>query len=755
MTTSGKNPAQTIQRNQIVDFISGQREAVSIRNIMIGIGTQDRNAIKHIVKELEKTGEIERTHGKTYVLTGRLPRVTVIEITGTDDDGDVIAAPLNWNHDEAPPIIYINPDKRRKTRQTALGKGDRALARLQPIQSNNYNAVIIKRIGVAPRTALGIYRENSEGSVIEPTDRKNRFNFIVAPENINGAKPGDLVLAEVESGRKLGRSSAIITEILNFKRPDSTRGDQPYTKIALHAHDIPYIFSDLAVEQAEMAEEAPLDNRDDLRGIPLVTIDDEDARDFDDAIFAEPDTDTKNSGGWHLIVAIADVAWYVRPGDELDQTAFERGNSVYFPDQVVPMLPEALSNGWCSLKPNEERPCIAVHMWINSNGRALRHRFVRGLMRSHARLTYNEVQAAADGAFNSLTTPLIETVIKPLYGAYDALCQERLDREPLDLDLPEKKIILDEEGQVAEVRARLRHDSHKLIEEFMISANVAAATTLEEKKQPCLYRIHDEPPEKNLESYRNFVKGLGFKLSKGQVLMPRNFNQILRQGKNGDFYDAISQMTLRSQSQATYTGKNVGHFGLALRRYCHFTSPIRRYADLIVHRALISGLILGAGGLGNKHIDTEEIGEHLRITERRAAVAERDVVDRFSAAYLSGRIGETFSGKVNGVTTFGLFVTLDKIGADGLVPIRSLPDDYYDFDEQQMTLKGSRQGKVFHLGMKVDVVLKEANPVSGSLVLAILGSKSSPQRTLHKTSKKSNKHRRRFKKNLKKVASEE
>ncbi len=750
MTTSGKKPAPPIQKNQIVDFVGGYREGVGIRNIMIGIGTKDRASVKQAVKELEQAGEIERTRGKQYVLTGRLPRVTVIEIIGTDEYGDVIAQPLNWDHDGEPPTIYINPDKPGKRRQAALGKGDRALARIQPIPDNNYNASIIKRIGVAPKTILGIYREDSNGGVIEPTDRKNRFNIVVTPENINGAKPGDLVIAEIESGRKLGMASGTITEILNFEQSKTAKGNQPYTKIALHDHDIPYLFTDLAVQQAENAKAAPLGKRADLRDIPLVTIDDEDARDFDDAVFAEPDSDKANAGGWHLIIAIADVAWYVKPGDALDETASERGNSVYFPDQVVPMLPEALSNGWCSLRPDEERPCMAVHIWIKEDGHVLRHQFVRGLMRSHARLTYNQVQAAIEGELDDLTAPLVESVIKPLYGAYDALCRERIDREPLDLDLPEKKIILDEDGNVHDVRARLRHDSHKLIEEFMIAANVAAATTLEETKQPCLYRIHEEPPAKNLESYRNFLKSIGFKLSKGQVLMPRNFNQILKKAQDGDYYDAVSQMTLRSQSQATYTGKNVGHFGLALRRYCHFTSPIRRYADLIVHRALISGLSLGDGGLSDKPIDTEEIGEHLSVTERRAAVAERDVVDRFSAAYLSGKIGEAFTGKVNGVTNFGLFVTLDEIAADGLVPIRSLPDDYYDFDEKRMALKGARTKLVFHLGMKVDVILKEANPVSGSLVLAIAGTTTPTGRSARgsrpKTRNKSAKHRRRLKK---------
>ena len=742
---TGKKPVAPIELNKIIDFLYGHREAVGIRNIMIGIGSKDRNGVKQAVKELEKSGKIERTHGKKYIVAGRLPSVCVVEITGTDENGDVISRPVNWDQNDPPPLIYVKPDKRTRTRQAALGRGDRCLVRLQTTKDNIYNATIIKKLDIAPKTILGIYDENSKGGILKPTDRKNRYHFAVAPEKKNGATPGDLVLAKIESGKKLGRGSASITEVLNIKPFDNAKGDQPFTKIALYYHDIPFIFNNLAIEQANNAKAATLDKRDDLRDIALVTIDDEDARDFDDAIFAEPDTDNKNPGGWHLIVAIADVAWYVRPGDELDKTAFERGNSIYFPDQVIPMLPEGLSNGWCSLKQNEERPCLAVHIWINTSGQVLRYKFVRGLMKSHARLTYSQVQAAVDGNLDSQTAPLVETIIKPLYGAYSALSRERLTREPLDLDLPEKKIILDDSGEVQDVRARLRLESHKLIEEFMITANVAAATALEEKKQPCLYRIHDEPPSKNLESYRSFLRGIGYNLSKGQVLMPRNFNQILRQAKDGDFYDAISQMTLRSQSQATYTGDNVGHFGLALRRYCHFTSPIRRYADLIVHRLLISGLGLGAGALNKDALNTDELGAHLSITERRAAVAERDVVDRFSAAYLSDRIGETFSGKINGVTKFGLFITLDGISADGLVPIRSLPDDYYDFDEKRMALKGSRNGKVFHLGMGVQVILKEANPISGSLVLEISGSEGSRTRI----KKQKNKYRR-SKSNIKK-----
>jgi len=722
MMKTGRKPAAPIEKNKIIDFLNNQRKAVGIRNIMIGVGTKDREGVKKAVKKLQESGKIERTRGKKFIVPGRLPSVTVLEVVGTDEHGDVIATPLNWDYNDPPPQIYVKSFKGSKSRQADLGRGDRCLARLQTDSNNNYSASIIKKLAVTPKTIMGVYEENNDANLIKPADRKHRYDFIVVSDQTNEAKSGDLVLAEVVTGKKHGRNSANITEIIKLEQPSNNKVMQPFTKIAIYDHEIPFTFSHLALQQANSAKPAPIDKRDDLQDVALVTIDEEDARDFDDAVFAEPDIDKKNPGGWHIIVAIADVAWYVRSGSELDKNAFKRGNSVYFPDQVVPMLPESLSNGWCSLNPNEQRPCLAVHMWIDINGRPLRHKFVRGLIKSHARLTYNQVQAAIDGTLDDLTTPLFKNVIGPLYGAYDALNRERSIREPLDLDLPEKRIILDNNGTVQEVRNRPRLDSHKLIEEFMIAANVCAAKTLEKEKQPCLYRIHDEPPEKNLESYRNFLKGFGYKLPKGQVLMPRGFNQILRQTRTSDFYDAICQMTLRSQSQAIYTGQNAGHFGLALRRYCHFTSPIRRYADLVTHRALISTLKLGAGGLGKETINTDEIGIHLSGTERRAAAAERDTIDRFSTCYLSDKIGETFKGKISGVTKFGLFVTVNEIATDGLVPIRSLPYDYYDFDEKRMVLKGTRKDRTFCLGMEVEVKIKEVRPISGSLVLEISGS---------------------------------
>ncbi|HEY9163964.1 MAG TPA: VacB/RNase II family 3'-5' exoribonuclease, partial [Magnetovibrio sp.] len=459
----------------------------------------------------------------------------------------------------------------------------------------------------------------------------------------------------------------------------------------------------------------------------------EDARDFDDAVFAEPDTDPKNPGGWHIIVAIADVSWYVRPDDALDQDAYKRGNSVYFPDRVVPMLPEELSNGWCSLRPNEERPTIAAHMWIDADGKLLRHKFVRALIQSAARTTYTQIQKARDGQPDDLTTPLLDTVIAPLYGAYEVLLKARAERGVLELDLPERQIILDDEGNVAKVIERERFDSHKLIEEFMILANVAAAETLEGAKQPCMYRIHDEPSREKIESLGEFLASVSIPFAKGQVVRASHFNQILARVKDTANSHMVSEVVLRSQAQAEYNPDNLGHFGLALRRYCHFTSPIRRYADLLVHRALVRGLKLGEGGLEDDHKDFHEMGEHLSVTERNASGAERDAVDRFTALYLSEKVGAVMKGRINGVTRFGLFVTLDDTGADGLVPIRTLPDDFYIHDEHRHTLCGRSNRLEFRLGEAVEVLIVEADPITGSTVFKMMEGgrvvKHSPEQT--------------------------
>ena len=664
---------------------------------------------------MEANGEIERDTKRRVAPPSALPEVTVLEISGIDTDGEVLACPLSWDGEGVAPRIEMQPEKRG---QPALGVGERVLARLQRLSDGLYQARTIRRLHKesAPARIVGIYDGTAEGGRISPTDRRDKDEYLVRGGDSGGADSGELVLAEVLPSTRLGLKPARVVERLG-----SVADPRAISLIAIKANDLPTVFSAAAVAEAERAKPPTLEGRVDLRAVPLVTIDGEDARDFDDAVFAQADADEDNPGGWHLIVAIADVSAYVTPGSALDRAAYERGNSAYFPDRVIPMLPEALSNELCSLKPAVDRACLAAHLWLSRDGELIRHQFVRGLMRSVARLTYTQVQEAVDGTPNELTTPLLEPIIRPLYGAYKALDKARLKRGTLDLDLPERQVKLGEGATIASITARPRYDSHKLIEEFMICANVAAALALEAKRQPCMYRVHDVPSATKLESLREFLGSIGQKLAKGQVLQPRHFARILENVAGTAESPLVNQVILRSQAQAIYTPENIGHFGLALPRYAHFTSPIRRYADLLVHRALIRGYDLGPGSLSDGEAARfEAIGEHISMTERRAATAERDATDRYVAAYLAEHVGAVFPGRIGGVARFGLFITLDETGADGMIPISTLPDDFYLHDENLHTLTGRQHGRTFRLGMKVKVRLIEADAIAGSTLFGLV-----------------------------------
>jgi len=689
--------------------------------------------LKKELKKLTAEGLIERAQGKRYGQPGTLPSVTVLEVAGTDIDGEILAKPVEWKFDAPPPIIYMAP---MRAGQRALANGERVLAKLEQLADviegrTVYEARTIRRIAHAPTETLGVYREGPAGQGrVRSTNRRHKSEFSVADNNGIELFDGDLVLTEAMSGKHLGMPRVKVIKKI------STTGSKSISLIAIYEHDIPNRFPASVVDEAERAKAAPLDKREDLRDLALITIDGADARDFDDAVFAEPDPE--NKGGWHLIVAIADVSWYVRPESPLDVEAYKRGNSVYFPDRVVPMLPEALSNGWCSLVANEDRPCIAAHMWIDAGGNLTRHRFVRALMRSSARTTYEQIQEAYDGRPNKITRPLLDDVITPLYGAYQTLLTARENRGVLELDLPEKKIDVNADGDVTGVSVRPRFASHKLIEEFMVLANVAAAETLEKMKLPCMYRIHGEPSREKLVSLKDFLDSISIPFALGQVIKPNHFNIILKRAENTPNSHLVNQVVLRSQSQAEYSPDNIGHFGLALKRYCHFTSPIRRYSDLLVHRALVKGLNAGDGALEEDHKDFAEMGEHLSDTERRASGAERDAVDRFAALYLSERIGSLFKGRISGVTRFGLFVELNETGADGLVPIRTLNDDYYEHNESRHMLVGKRHGRVYRLGAEVEVMLMEADPITGGTTFEIINEgevKKSPNNAGNKSFK--------------------
>jgi ribonuclease R len=617
------------------------------------------------------------------------------------------------------PAVRVAPGDARKTegKDPALGIGDRFQARVtnehgEPI------ARVVKRLGQSAHVILGVYHANKYGGRVEPSDRKARHDLIIEKHNAGEARDGDLVLCELDGfQRPNGPKRARVREVIG-------RADDPRAAsiLAMHSHGITFGFSPEEEAQADAAKKPTLKGRTDLRDIPLVTIDPEDARDHDDAVYAIADDDPKNAGGWRVWVAIADVAAYVTPGSALDRGAFKRGNSTYFPDRVAPMLPETLSADLCSLREGEERACMAVEMIFDKGGVKRKHRFVRGLMRSAGKLSYSQAQAAIDGKPDDKTGPLLEPVLKPLWAAYATLKIGRHARQPLDLDTPEHRIYFGPDGSVAGVKKRERFDAHKLIEEMMIQANVAAAETLEAKKTPLLYRIHDMPSDTKIASLIDFLPTIGLSWSKGQSVTPARFNRLLQLGAASEHRDVINEVVLRSQAQAVYSPENIGHFGLNLSHYAHFTSPIRRYADLIVHRALIRALGFGKDGLTDAEMGRlDTIAEHITATERASMAAEREATERYIAGFLADRVGAAFEGRITGVTRFGAFVKLTETSADGLVPISRLGQgERYEHDEKEHALISQASGERFQLGQKVRVRLEEATPISGGLLFEML-----------------------------------
>ena len=645
------------------------------------------------------------------------------DITGRDTDGELLATPTEWDAEEngpAPKIRIHVP--RRPQPGTAAGVGDRALLRIETADETRgppYHGRVIKIIDRARTRLLGIFRTLPDGGGrLVPVDKKQAGRELnIAKADANGAEDGDLVSVDLIRTRGYGLASGKVKERLG-----SLASEKAISLIAIHAHEIPQAFSPSALREAEDAKPATLRGREDWREVPLVTIDPPDAKDHDDAVHAEPDADPNNKGGYIVNVAIADVAFYVRPGSALDRDALTRGNSVYFPDRVVPMLPERISNDLCSLVPGEPRGALAVRMVIGNDGRKRSHTFHRVLMRSAAKLNYAQAQAAIDGRPDDTTGPLLEPILTPLYAAYALVKLARDERDPLDLDLPERKILLKPDGTVDRVIVPERLDAHRLIEEFMILANVAAAETLEKKGLPLIYRVHDEPTQEKVHNLQEFLKTLDLPFTKSGALRPALFNRVLAQVEGQDYEPLVNEVVLRSQAQAEYSAENYGHFGLNLRRYAHFTSPIRRYADLIVHRALIRALGLGEGALPEyETLETlSEVAAQISVTERRAMKAERETADRLIAHFLADRIGATFQGRISGVTRAGLFVKLEDTGADGLIPIRTLGTEYYNYDETRHALVGSRSGAMHRLGDVVDVRLVEAAPVAGALRFELL-----------------------------------
>ncbi len=709
-----KTPAPLPSREEVLAFIAEHPGEAGKREIARAFGVKggDKIALKAILKDLETEGVVEKRRGR-LVRPGDLPPVTMLEIASRDHDGEFIAVPTEWPSEEGdPPRIVVAPSR---APGPAPGVGDRVLARIAPgADGADYTARVIKLLARKPATLYGVVRRAAQGAQIEPVDRKQRV-LVVASDALKGARDGDLVAVRVTRSTGRGPDRAAVEEVIG-----SMKDEKAVSLIAILAHSIPHEFPPETLEEAAAAKPAPLRGREDWRELPLVTIDPADAKDHDDAVHAEADTDPKNPGGFVVTVAIADVAWYVRPGSALDREALKRGNSVYFPDRVVPMLPERISNDLCSLREAEDRPAMAVRMVFGADGRKRSHRFHRIMMRSAAKLSYRQAQDAFDGGDIGVAPPVREA-LAVLWRGYEALRRGREGRDPLELDIPERKVLLKPDGTIDRIVVPERLESHRLIEEFMIQANVAAAETLEERKSPLVYRIHDTPSMAKLEALRDFLRSIDVNLPKGGNLRPAHFNRILERVKDSEHGRIVHEVVLRTQAQAEYHPENIGHFGLNLRRYAHFTSPIRRYADLIVHRALIRALKLGAGGLQEGIEATlAETAAAISASERRAMAAERDTIDRLVAHWLADRVGAIFPGRISGVTRAGLFVKLDETGADGFVPMATLGNDYFVFDEARHAVIGRATGEMHRLGDAVQVKLIEAAPLAGALRFELL-----------------------------------
>src|SRR6202522_2200930 len=688
-----------------------------------GVKGDAKAELKLLIKDLQAEGAV--AHGrKALSIEGRLPSLVVADIAEKDRYGELIAKPVEWTGEEPAPRILVHRPRVKRDRAPAPGVGARVLMRVEfdpnaGSKAPAYSGRVVKILDKMKARIFAVYRSVADGSGrAAPVEKRAAGREYVIPAGMAGeARDGDLVAIEPLREGRLGLPPARVVETIG-----SVKSERAVSLIALEMHHIPHVFSPATLKEAEDARPGR------WRTLPLVTIAPPDARDHDDAVHAELDPDPGNSGGFIVTVAIADVAAYIQPGMAMDREALERGNSVYFPDRVVPMLPERISNDLCSLRAHEDRPALALRMVLGSDGRKRSHKFHRIMMRSAAKLSYEQAQAAINGRADETTEPLLDSALKPLYAAYSVVKIERERRNPLDLDLPERKLVLDSEGRLKDVRWPERLDAHRLIEEFMILANVAAAEPLEEAHSPLLYRAHDAPSVEKHDDLIEFLRTIGVKLAKGERVRPSHFNGVLTKVRGQAVEALVNEVVLRAQAQAEYSHENYGHFGLNLRRYAHFTSPIRRYADLIVHRALIRALNLGPGGLNDMRAgELAEIAEHISGAERRAMAAERETVDRVVAAHLADRVGAIFAGRIAGGKSVGLFVKLSETGADGFVPAATLGDDYYRFEEATRALIGTRTKEAFRLGGPVRVRLIEAAPFAGALRFEIMRAGAEPR----------------------------
>lgn len=693
-------------RQQVLNLIAESAEPVGKREIAkaFGLKGQEKIELKALLRDMADEGLIDGNRTAFHRMGG-VSKVTVLRVIEIED-GEAITVPDGWSPDDAapPPRLRL----RETGRGSALRKGDRVLARTEEAGSG-WIAHPMKKLPARVDQLMGVVEIDGTGKGwLAPVDKRERNSAPII--DLGGAEQGQLVFAE-PAGRG-PRAGVKVTDIL---------GDpllpRAFSLIAINKHGIPFAFAPETVDEAELAAQLPLseERREDLRDLPIIAIDPSDARDHDDAIWAEPD----EQGGFRALIAIADVSFYVRPGSALDRDARKRGNSVYFPDRVVPMLPEVLSADVCSLRAGADRAAMACHLEIDSEGRVTSWRFTRAIVRIAEVIAYESAQQLIDAG----TAPAYLT---NLWKCWRALERARKSRDPLELELPERRVVLDTAGKITEIALRERLDAHRVVEDFMIAANVAAAKALEAKVAPVVYRIHEPPSREKLIALKDYLATFDRKLALGQVVTPGLFNRMLKDVADESEKALVMEAVLRSQTQAYYGPRNAGHFGLSLASYAHFTSPIRRYADLLVHRALVDaygleqpvpkGRLPATSGLSDRDsADLTRISDAISITERRAMEAERDTIDRYVAAWLSSRVGEVFETRVTGVQRFGLFATILDLGGDGLVPVSVLADERFHYDDKTQILSGESSGIRYARGDRLRLRLAEANPLTGAL----------------------------------------
>jgi ribonuclease R len=764
-----KRSADLPSRKQILDFIASSGQPAGKREIAraFGLSGQEKIDLKRLLKDMADEGLIDSSPGRAFHQAGGVPKVTVLRVQAVDDGGNVWAVPEQWHAQTPPPRLRVL----ERGRKGALGIGDRVLCRTEE-KGQGFIAHPMKKLARSAELALGVVKQEGTRFWLSPVDKRERRELFIA--DLKDAQVGDLVLCEV-TGRP-PRASARVDAVLGD--PFAPRS---FSLIAIHKHGLRHEFAQEAIDEAHRFSKLPIlsrgrraseaggegprdlqsstvghhhspphrsgeDLREDLTHLPIVAIDPEDARDHDDAIWAEAD----GEGGWNAIVAIADVSFYVRPGSELDREARARGNSVYFPDRVVPMLPEELSADICSLKEGEDRAAVACHLKIDREGNLKSWRFTRAKVRIAANIAYEDAQAAIDSSEEErveVSSPvcwmpevegpvppeLVDKALKPLWSCWRALFAARQKRDPLELDLPERRVMLDEKGRITSIGPRDRLDAHRLVEDFMIAANVAAARALEAKKAPVMYRVHEPPSREKLAALKDYLATFGVEFAMGQVIKPGTFNRVIERIGEADGREEIMEQLLRTQMQARYAPERLGHFGLALPTYAHFTSPIRRYADLLVHRSLVSAYKLGDGGLTSGEEERfEQIGERISMLERRAMEAERETIDRYVAAFLADQVGQMVECRITGVQPFGFFAAVDNLGGDGLLLAKDLGQEYFRYDEAARALVGDETGETYRVGQRLTLRLAEANPVSGSLRFELpeesYGGRTAPQR---------------------------